>query len=62
LFIWGNPIKIDDLEVPPFIGPPIYIYIGPLKLRVNNNTGNLQWMIQASLGIYGNIIGNLWKS
>ena len=29
-----NPIKMDDLEVPPFIEPPI--------LRVNNNTGNLQ--------------------
>ena len=27
-----NPIKMDDLEVPPFIEPPIYIYIynGPL--------------------------------
>ena len=22
-----NPIKMDDLEVPPFIEPPIYIYI-----------------------------------
>ena len=25
-----NPIKMDDLEVPPFIEPHIYIYNGPL--------------------------------
>ena len=35
----GNPIKMDDLGVPPFLETPIYIYIVALN-KTNCHTKN----------------------